>query len=80
MKVRADKKAHITAQTHTTPHNYIYWSILDGGYDVTTEWKEIVYEGTITDDQVGKQGGGWWGGQVLFCNKLKRLSNQILIR
>ena len=63
MKVRADKKAHITAQTHTTPHNYIYWSILDGGYDVTTEWKEIVYEGTITDDQVGKQGGGWWGGQ-----------------
>ena len=24
MKVRADKKAHITAQTHTTPHNYIY--------------------------------------------------------
>ena len=63
MKVRADKNAHITAQTHTTPHNYIYWSILDGGYDVTTEWKEIVYEGTITDDQVGKQGGGWWGGQ-----------------
>ena len=64
MKVRADKKAHITTQTHTTPHNYIYWSILDGGYDVTTQWQEITYEGTITDDQVGKQGGGgwWWGG------------------
>ncbi|MBP5338554.1 MAG: lamin tail domain-containing protein [Prevotella sp.] len=62
MKVRADKKAHITAQTHTTPHNYIYWTFLDGGYDVTTQWQEITYEGTITDDQVGKQGGGWWWG------------------
>ena len=62
MRVRADKAARITCQTHTTPHNYIYWSILDGGYDVTTEWQEISYEGTITDDQVGKQ-GGWWGGQ-----------------
>ena len=65
MKVRADKAARITCQTHTTPHNYIYWSILDGSYNVTTEWQEIVYEGTITDDQVGKQGGGgwWWGGE-----------------
>ena len=63
MKVRADKPAHISAQTHTTPHNYISWSFLDGGYDVTTQWQEIYYEGTITDDQVGKQGGGWWGGQ-----------------
>ena len=61
MKVRADKAARISAQTHTTPHNYIYWSILDGNYNVTTEWQEINYEGTITDDQVGKQ-GGWWGG------------------
>ena len=65
MKVRADKNARISAQTHTTPHNYIYWSILNGTYDVTTEWQEITYEGTITDDQVGKQGGGgwWWGGE-----------------
>ncbi len=64
MKVRADKAARITAQTHTTPHNYIYGSILDGSYNVTTEWQEIYYEGTITDQQVGKQGGGWWwGGQ-----------------
>ena len=64
IKVRADKNAHITTQTHTTPHNYIYWSILDGSYDITTQWQEITYEGTITDDQVGKQGGGWWGGEV----------------
>ena len=63
MRVRADKPARITVQTHTTPHNYIYWSILDGSYNVTTEWMEIDYEGAITDDQVGKQGGGWWGGE-----------------
>ncbi len=63
MKVRADKAAHITVQTHTTPHSYIYWSFLDGSYNVTTEWQDIEYEGTITDEQVGKQGGGWWGGQ-----------------
>ena len=62
MKVKADKAARISAQTHTTPHNYIYWSILDGTYNVTTQWQEISYEGTITDEQVGKQGGGWWGG------------------
>ncbi len=67
MKVRADKDARITCQTHTTPHNYIYWSILDGSYNVTTEWQEITYEGTITDEQVGKQGGGWWwGGEETF--------------
>ena len=64
MKVRADKAARITTQTHTTPHNYIYGSILDGSYDVTTQWKEIDYTGTITDEQVGKEvtGGNWWGG------------------
>ena len=62
-KVRADKAARMTTQTHTTPHNYIFYSILDGSYNVTTQWQEITYEGTITDDQVGKQGGWWWGGQ-----------------
>ena len=64
MWVRADKAARIAAQTHTTPHNYIHHTILDGNYNITTEWQEITYEGTITDEQVGKQGGGgwWWGG------------------
>ena len=64
MKVRADKAARITCQTHTTPHNYIHWTALDGEYNVTTKWQEIVCEGTITDEQVGKQVGGWWGGEV----------------
>ena len=62
MKVRANKASRISVQTHTTPHNYIYWSFLEGNYNITPEWKEIVYEGTITDEQVDKQGGGWWGG------------------
>ena len=61
MKVKADKPAHITAQTHTTPHDYIYWTILAGGYDIGTEWQEIDYEGVITDDQVGKN-YDWWTG------------------
>ena len=61
MWVRADKAARIAAQTHTTPHNYIHHTILDGNYNVTTEWQEITYEGTITDEQVGKQ-VNWWGG------------------
>ena len=53
MKVRADKPAHITPQTQRTPGSYIHWQMLDGGYDVTTEWHTIDYEGTITDEQAG---------------------------
>ena len=67
MRVRADKAARITAQTHTTPHNYIYWGMFDGkGINVTTEWQDYDYVGVITDEQVDKQGGGWWGGQETF--------------
>ena len=62
MKIRADKPSHISAQTHTTPHNYIYWSVLAGGYDVSTEWQEIDFEGTITDEQVGME-YNWWTGE-----------------
>ncbi len=65
MMVRADKPGRISAQTHTTPGNYIYWQVLEGNYNITTEWQEIYYEGTITDEQVGKQ-GGWWGGQETY--------------
>lgn len=61
MKVRADKATRIAAQTHTTPHNYIHWQVLESNYDITTQWQEITYEGTITDEQVGKQ-TDWWTG------------------
>ena len=64
MKVRADKATHISVQSHRTPGSYIHWQMLDGGYNVTTQWQEIVYEGTITDQQAGTSGGGgWWGGE-----------------
>ena len=59
MWVRADKAAHISVQSHKTPGTYIYWDMLDGGYNVTTAWQEITYEGTITQEQAGT--GGWWG-------------------
>lgn len=65
MMVRADKASRITSQTHTTPHNWIANNMFDGkDINVTTEWQEFYYEGTITDEQVGKSGGGWgWWGQ-----------------
>ena len=53
MKVRADKPSHITPQTQRTPGDYIHWQMLDGGYDVTTQWRTIEYEGTITPEQAG---------------------------
>ena len=62
MKVRADKAARISAQTHSTPHNYINNSILDGNYNITTQWQEITYEGTVTDQQTGSS-YDWWTQQ-----------------
>lgn len=58
MKVRADKSARISVQTQKTPGDYIYWSMLEGGYDITTGWNEIYYEGTITNEQVRVNGNG----------------------
>ena len=58
MKVRADKSARISVQTQKTPGDYIYWSMLEGGYDITTGWNEIYYEGTITNEQVRVNGSG----------------------
>ena len=62
MKVRANKNARITAQTHSTPHNFINGSILDGSYNITTQWQEIKYEGEVTDQQTGSN-YDWWTQQ-----------------
>ena len=75
MKVRADKAATIKAFAQKKPGQEIaksdWWggtstpvSMLDGTYNVTTEWKEITCKGVITSDQADEQwqGGGWWGG------------------
>ena len=57
-KVRADKAARITTQTHAAPRSYISGRVLDNSYDVTTQWKEHTYEGVITDDQTGSSPEG----------------------
>ena len=53
MMIKADVACKINVQSHTTPGNYIHWSMLDGSYNVTTEWQDITYEGTITSEQAG---------------------------
>jgi len=62
MMVRADKAARITTQSHGAPHDYINGSIMDGSYNITTQWQELSYEGTITDQQTGSN-YDWWSGQ-----------------
>ena len=78
MKVRADKAAKIKAFAHKKPGDEIKktswgWggggsstpvSMLNGTYNVTTEWTEISYSGYISSDQADEQwSGGWgWGG------------------
>ena len=56
MKVRADKNARISVQSHTTPGNYIHWQMLDNNYNVTTKWQQIDYEGVVTAEQAGASG------------------------
>jgi len=56
MKVRADKPAHISVQSQNAPSEYIHWTMLAGGYDVTTEWQEFAFEGTISGEQAGASG------------------------
>lgn len=77
MMVRADKATKITTQTHTTPHNWITNNMFNGkDINVTTEWKEFTYEGTITDEQVGKSGGGWswWGTEPVTYKDMQTIA------
>ncbi len=53
MWIRADKPAHITAQTQSSPGDYIHWEMLDNSYNIGTQWQEIAYEGTISEAQSG---------------------------
>ena len=56
MKARADKPASISVQSHTSPGNYIHWSMLGGNYDLTTDWQDITFTGEISSDQAGANG------------------------
>ena len=72
MMAKADKNATVDIQSHTTPGNYIYWSMLKGSYDITTEWQEFTFEGTISGDQAGSDGLS----TIAFnLNKLKEANN-----
>ena len=56
MKIRADKPARASIQAHAAPGAYQHWSMLAGGYDFTTEWKEVSFEGEISGEQAGAAG------------------------
>ena len=72
MMAKADKNATVDIQSHTTPGNYIHWSMLKGSYDITTEWQEFTFEGTISGDQAGSDGMS----TIAFnLNKLKEANN-----
>ena len=79
MKVRADKAAKITVYAQKKPGEDIvkqdWWggsstpiTMLNGSYDVTTEWTEISFEDEITSDQSGEQ-HDWWGGSTTYALK-----------
>lgn len=81
-KVRADKAARITTQTHGAPHDYINGRVMDGSYNVTTQWQEFTYEGEITDEQTGSR-YDWQTGQstgarmqtMVFNLNVERMDN-----
>ena len=66
MMVKADKACSVSVQAHRKPGDFITNGLLGGSLDVTTEWQEFTYEGTVTKEQADEQttggGGGWWGG------------------
>ena len=56
MKAKADKEASVNIQSHTTPGNYIHWSMLAGSYKITTDWQEFTFTGEVSGDQAGSDG------------------------
>ena len=77
MKVRADKAATISIKAYKKPGEAIGQDMLGGSYNVTTEWTELSYEGTLTAQQAGEeqQGwGGWWGwGETTYTYSLQAI-------
>ena len=82
MKVRADKPATITAVAQEKPGKDIDNGVkmLKDSYNVTTEWTEIEFEGTLTAKQAGekKEQNGWggfpWGGWETITYALKAIA------
>ena len=72
MKVRADKEAYITAIAQKKYGENIGNGVrmLADTYKVTTEWQEIVFEGTLSAEQAGEeQSWGWWGPNISYSLK-----------
>ncbi len=55
MKIKADKPATMSSQSHNNPGGYVHWAMV-GSPSVTTEWKEYTNVGAITADQAGANG------------------------
>jgi hypothetical protein len=76
--VKADKEAQADLQAHTTPGNYCGWYIdgFNGPLQITTEWQEVVIEGTISD-AMSQYGAVMSGMQTVAfnLNKDKTLEN-----
>ena len=66
--VKADKAATISVQGHKAPGDYLTWYV-DGASDVnvTTEWQEVVWQGTV-NDSMAQYGGNMEGMQTLAFN------------
>ena len=79
MRIRADKACRISAQTQTTPGHYLYWTVLDGNYNVGPEWLEISYEGVISQDQVGGSGSSEMQTIAFHLNHLTETDNNYYI-
>ena len=70
---RADIPTTLDTQAHTNPGGYIHWSFI-GSPELTEEWQEFEYEGTIPSEAKGT-----W--TIAFnCNKDKNEVNNIYFR
>ena len=67
MKVRADHPTTITNVAQKTPGQNLVNNILGGEFQVTTEWQDFVYEGTLTKEQAGeKEEWNWWYTNITY--------------
>ena len=56
MWVKGDKAGSIETQAHFGPGDYNHYQLF-GNVDVTTEWKKVTLEGTVTSDQSKESDG-----------------------
>ncbi len=52
MMMKADKAATISSQAHNNPGGYLHWTLV-GSPNLTTEWQEYKFSGTIPSSAAG---------------------------